>query len=59
MISILKKRRKKIECLECGCKFSFNEKDVKFITIPSPLKARKKYIVCPQCEEETMLSEAL
>lgn len=66
MIEIIKKDTKKIiTCFKCGCKFSYEEEDIKrekkydkhytFIDYPISKNFIKEYIKCPQCDSEIVI----
>ena len=58
MIKIIEPGTKKIgECENCGCKFSYENDDIKVSGPHSmdQLQTRKSYIVCPQCGKEIIL----
>ena len=46
------------ECAECGCKFSYENEDIKVSGPHSmdELQTRKSYIVCPQCHKSIELT---
>lgn len=50
--------RRIIKCAECGCKFYYENEDIKVSGPHSmdQLKTRKSYIVCPQCGKEIVLT---
>ena len=50
-----------IKCTECGCKFSFNEGDIKGykLYVVDPLAVREPYIECPQCGKEIVLKSMI
>ena len=53
--------RRIIKCAECGCKFSFDEEDIKgykHYTV-DPLAVREPYIECPQCGKEIVLKSMI
>lgn len=45
-------------CEHCGCKFSYEEEDIKEDKLYSmnQLQTRKSYIECPQCHKEIVLA---
>ena len=55
MIKILKEgTKKKCECYECGCLFSFDKEDVKMRK--GEFGGEKSSINCPQCSTEIILN---
>ena len=50
--------RRIIKCAECGCKFSYENEDIKVRGPHSmdQLQTRKYYIVCPQCHKSITLT---
>ena len=62
MIKIIEPGTRTItECAECGCKFSFNEEDIKGYKLYAgyPLAVREPYIECPQCGKEIVLKSMI
>ena len=58
MIKIIEPGTKRIiKCAECGCKFSFDEEDIKGYKLYTvdPLSVREPYIECPQCGKKIIL----
>ena len=58
MIKIIERGTKTIgECENCGCKFSYENEDIKVSGPHSmdQLQTRKSYIVCPQCHKSITL----
>ena len=59
MIKIIEPGTRTItKCAECGCKFSYENEDIK-VSGPNSmdkLQTRKSYIVCPQCGKEIVLT---
>ena len=56
MIKIIEPGAKTIgECENCGCRFSYEEEDVKRENGPAmavellPVRYKSEYVVCPQC----------
>ena len=59
MIKIIEPGTKTIgECENCGCKFYYENEDIKVSGPHSmdQLQTRKSYIVCPQCGKEIVLT---
>ena len=59
MIKIIEPGTRTItECAECGCKFSYENNDIKVSEPHSTdqLQTRKSYIVCPQCHKNITLT---
>ena len=59
MIKIIERGTKTIgECENCGCRFSYENEDIKVSGPHSmdQLQTRKSYIVCPQCSKEIVLT---
>ena len=59
MIKIIEHGTRTItECAECGCKFSYEEEDIKEDKLYSmnQLQTRKSYIECPQCHKSITLA---
>ena len=59
MIKIIERGTKTIgECENCGCRFSYENEDIKVSGPHSmdKLQTRKSYIVCPQCGKEIVLT---
>ncbi len=55
MIKIIKEgTRKKYECENCGCLFSYEKEDIKTIT-SDVIDCYINYIRCPQCGYEIKL----
>lgn len=59
MIEIIKRGTKNITtCKQCGCKFSYESEDIQqkfsFVDI---YKQYKDYVICPQCNEEVVVSQ--
>lgn len=49
------------KCSECGCKFSYEEEDIKHSQYKLPevkysLECLNSYIECPQCHKEIVLT---
>lgn len=62
MIEIIKKGTKQIiTCKQCGCKFSFENEDLKYLGqdgFHTGIKqGYKKYVICPQCENEIVVEQ--
>ena len=64
MIEIIKRGTKQTtKCKYCGCEFSFEEEDFKWLNymekkFESGIKAGyKKYVLCPQCEKEVVVEQ--
>ena len=58
MIKIIERGTKTIgECENCGCKFSYENEDIKVSGPHSmdQLQTRKSYIECPQCHKSVTL----
>ena len=53
--------RRIIKCAECGCKFYFDEGDIKGYKLYAgdPLAVREPYIECPQCGKEIILKSMI
>ena len=59
MIKIIERGTKTIgECENCGCRFSYENEDIKVSGPHSmdQLQTRKSYIVCPQCHKSITLT---
>ena len=59
MIKIIEHGTRTItKCTECGCKFSYENEDIKVSGPHSmdQLQTRKPYIVCPQCHKSITLT---
>lgn len=59
MIKIIEPGTRKVtKCAECGCKFSYEEEDIKVSGLDSmdQLQTRKSYIECPQCHKSIALT---
>ena len=57
MIRIIRQgTRKKAECDNCGCEFTYEKEDTKQ-TPPDPLRmvGQKEIVQCPQCGDEIVL----
>ncbi len=52
MIKIIEKGTRQVrECINCGCKFSFDKEDIECTHNNSPLgKTEEEIIRCPQCK---------
>ena len=64
MIKVIKEGTKQtITCEDCGCYFSFEEEDLKFMdyrngTFQSGIKyGYKKYVECPQCKKKICIEQ--
>ena len=64
MIEIIKHGTKKVtKCKHCGCEFSYEEEDLKYLNyqkdkFESGIKAGyKRYVTCPQCEKEIIVEQ--
>lgn len=65
MINIIRKGNKKaIKCIYCGCEFSFDAEDTydyeqayQRVEKAHGNKEYKRYIECPQCDNEIDLNE--
>ena len=59
MIEIIKKGTKKIiTCLKCGCVFSYEEEDIRNdCNDYCAALLYKKYIQCPQCNNEIIIKQ--
>ena len=67
MIKIIKKGTKQLAtCDKCGCIFSYEEEDIKHLEnhngeysfVNGTKHGYKKYVICPQCNYEFVVSEA-
>lgn len=63
MIEIIEPGTKKVvKCNYCGCKFSYEQEDIKYhvpsgVSVPEyTMNLRKDYVNCPQCNEEYVIS---
>jgi hypothetical protein len=56
MIEIIKKGPKDVTtCPKCGCKFSYEEEDVK--SEDYAYKSYKEYVICPQRTQSVTLNQ--
>lgn len=50
MIEVIKYGTKKVvDCCKCGCRFSYEEEDIR---VDIPPDEDRYYVICPQCENE-------
>lgn len=65
MVKIIRKGDKKVtKCIYCGCEFSFDKEDTydyeqayQRVELVHGHKEYKRYIECPQCDNEIDLNE--
>ena len=56
MIKIIKEgTRKQATCDRCGCVFSYEAEDIQ--TFEYTKHGYKKYLTCPQCKDEIIVSQ--
>lgn len=59
MIEVIRHGTKKVvDCAKCGCRFSYEEEDIRVDIDPQTTQQSyfnaedKAYVICPQCENE-------
>ena len=57
MIKIIKEgTRNTVQCETCGCLFCYDAEDIEWEEVVS--KTTRRWVVCPQCNEEVTLEQS-